>query len=68
LVFKDTHLPKADAALPPYLAVNAVRSAARSALQALAAFNVAASCCAPAALAFDDTHLPYAFRSFSFLP
>src|SRR5215211_2664106 len=58
LLFEDTHLPKADAALPPYLAVNAVRSTARSALQTLAALIVAASCWALAVLAFEDTHLP----------
>jgi hypothetical protein len=56
--FDETHLPKADASLPPYLAVKAARSAARSALQALAAFIVAASCWAFAVFAFDETHLP----------
>jgi len=47
----ETHLPKADA-LPPYLAVNAALPAARSVLQAFAAFSVAASAAMVAAWAF----------------
>jgi hypothetical protein len=34
LLLEETHLPNADAAFPPYFATNAVRPAARSALQA----------------------------------
>jgi hypothetical protein len=63
----ETHLPNADA-LPPYLAVKAALSAARSALQAFAALSVAASSATSAAWAFVETHLPYAFWSFLFLP
>jgi hypothetical protein len=58
LLFAETHFPNADEALPPYFAVKAARSAARSALQALAAFSVFASCASIVARAFEETHLP----------
>src|SRR5918992_1785615 len=66
--FDETHLPKAAAALPPYWATNAARLAARSALQALAAFISRASCWAFSARASAETHLPNAFLSFLFIP
>ena len=67
----DTHLPKAfrSFAFLPYFARKAGPSIElRSALHDLAAFSVLLFCWSEAVLAFEDTHLPKAFRSLAFLP